>query len=62
MLVAEIRKLNNELGIPHGLEEVGVQKGYFEKMATDAMKSGNIKVNPRKTGFEDVLFIYENAF
>ena len=31
-------------------------------MATDAMKSGNIKVNPRKTGFEDVLFIYENAF
>ena len=62
MLVAEIRKLNNELGIPHGLEEVGVQKGYFEKMATDAMKSGNIKVNPRKTGFEDVLSIYGNAF
>ena len=33
----------------------------FDAMADDAMKSGNIAVNPRSTTKKDVLFLYEKA-
>ena len=46
MLAAEIRVLNHELDIPPTLNEVGVTSDKFEQMADDAMKSGNIQVNP----------------
>ena len=62
MLVDELLDLNEELGIPAGLEEVGVTRDKFDAMADDAMKSGNIAVNPRSTTKKDVLALYEKAF
>lgn len=62
MLVDAIVELNDSLGIPDGLEEVGVTKDKFDAMADDAMKSGNIAVNPRSTTKKDVLALYEKAF
>ena len=62
MLAAEIRVLNDELGIPSSLSEVGVDSSLFDKMADDAMKSGNILVNPRPTTKKDVLALYTQAF
>ena len=62
MLAAEIRVLNHELGIPPTLNEVGVTSDKFEQMADDAMKSGNIQVNPRFTTKNDILKLYELAF
>lgn len=62
MLVGELLDLNESLGIPAGLEEVGVTKDKFDVMAEDAMKSGNIAVNPRSTTKKDVLALYEKAF
>lgn len=62
MLVDELLDLNESLGIPAGLEEVGVTKDKFDVMAEDAMKSGNIAVNPRSTTKKDVLALYEKAF
>lgn len=62
MLAAELRALNAELGIPLGLSKVGVKEDAFEIMAEDAMKSGNIDVNPRSTNREDVLELYKRAF
>lgn len=62
MLVDELRDLNESLGIPAGLEEVCVTKDKFDAMADDAMKSGNIAVNPRSTTKKDVLALYEKAF
>ena len=62
MLAAEIRVLNDELGIPSSLSEVGVDSSLFDKMADDAMKSGNILVNPRPTTKKDILAIYAQAF
>ena len=56
MLGAEIRVLNHELGIPASLSEVGVESDKFDVMADDAMKSGNIAVNPRSTTKKDVLY------
>ena len=62
MLVDELLTLNEALGIPAGLEEAGVTKDKFDAMADDAMKSGNIAVNPRSTTKKDVLALYEKAF
>ena len=62
MLVDELLNLNESLGIPAGLEEAGVTKDKFDAMADDAMKSGNIAVNPRSTTKKDVLALYEKAF
>ena len=66
MLHAELSSLNAELEIPNGLKEAGVEKSMFEnsiqKMAEDAMKSGNISVNPRETKLEDILNLYRGSF
>lgn len=62
MLVDELLNLNEALGISAGLEEAGVTKDKFDAMADDAMKSGNIAVNPRSTTKKDVLALYEKAF
>lgn len=61
MLVDLLEELNEQLGIPSSLGEVGVTEDKFDEMADDAMKSGNIAVNPRSTTKQDVLSLYEKA-
>lgn len=58
MLAPELRILNYELGIPANLSEVGVKSRAFDAMAADALKSGNIAVNPRKTEKSDIIDLY----
>ena len=53
--------MNSSLGIPSGLAEVGVTEDKFDVMAEDAMKSGNILVNPRSTTKQDILELYHKA-
>lgn len=62
MLARELLELNKELGIPGNLKEAGVKEDKFDAMAEDAMKSGNIAVNPRTTTKEDVIRLYKKAF
>lgn len=62
MLAVELTSLNKELEIPETLREVGVKEEYFDSMADDAMKSGNIAVNPRTTTKEDVVELYKKSF
>ncbi len=62
MLVNELRALNESLGIPDSLKKVGVDERKFDAMADDAMKSGNIAVNPRKTTKEDIVKLYKSAY
>lgn len=62
MLSEEIRRLNAALGIPGSLSEAGVSRETFDAMAEDAMKSGNIAVNPRSTTKQDILNLYDKAF
>ncbi len=56
-----VRELNASLGIPKSLSEVGVTADKFDAMAEDAMKSGNVAVNPRVTTKKDVLMLYQKA-
>ena len=37
-------------------------EGFFEEMADDAMKSGNISINPRITSREDIILMYKKAY
>ena len=62
MLADILIKLNESLGIPADLKSVGVDEKCFDAMADDAMKSGNIAVNPRKTVKEDILKLYKKAY
>lgn len=62
MLVDEITKLNELLGIPASLSEVGVTEDKIPAMAEDAMKSGNIAVNPRSSTQRDIEMLYKKAF
>lgn len=61
MLADEIRNLNDILGIPATLGEVGVKAEEIPAMAADAMKSGNIAVNPRSSRLEDIEMLYRKA-
>ena len=61
MLVEEFRDLCSSLGIPSRLSDVGVTDEHFDAMADDAMKSGNIAVNPRQTTKKDIIAMYYQA-
>ena len=61
MLADEARTLLAELGIPSTLSEVGVTGDKIEQMAADAMKSGNVLVNPRHTTLGDIIAMYKKA-
>ena len=61
MLVDEIRSLNAQLGIPASLSAVGVTEDKIPAMAEDAMKSGNIAVNPRQSTIRDIIALYHKA-
>ncbi|MGN1344962.1 MAG: iron-containing alcohol dehydrogenase, partial [Traorella sp.] len=61
VLIDEIKKLNQDLGIPSSLSEVGVTEDKIELMAIDAMKAANIKANPRATTLKDIIALYHKA-
>lgn len=61
MLVDEVIKLNEDLGIPASLSEVGVTEDKIPVMAEDAMKSGNIPANPRQSTVKDIIMLYKKA-
>jgi alcohol dehydrogenase class IV len=61
MAVEAVRSLNRQLGIPERLSEVGVTRAAIPAMATDAMKSGNIPINPRPTTYDDMVGLYEDV-
>ncbi|MGL5259073.1 MAG: hypothetical protein ACRC7V_03085, partial [Lachnospiraceae bacterium] len=55
------RDLNDSLKIPRTLTEVGVTEDKIEVMAEDAMKSGNIAVNPRSSKIDDIIQLYRKS-
>ena len=56
-----VRDMNDDLGIPTKLGDVGVKKNGIRPMAKAAMLSGNIPVNPRKTSQSDLETIFQQA-
>ena len=60
-LVGEIKRLLSELQIPEKLRVVGVTEDKIPEMAADAIKSGNIAVNPRESSIKDIELLYMKA-
>lgn len=57
-----ITRLSKDVGIPSGLEELGVKREDFELMAKNALKDVCTGGNPKEVTFEDAVQIYEHAF
>ncbi|MBI3998079.1 MAG: iron-containing alcohol dehydrogenase [Armatimonadetes bacterium] len=60
--VDAVRQLNRDLGIPERLRDVGVTLESLPVLAQDAMKSGNVLVNPRATTYEEMRALFERAW
>ena len=59
--VEAVQSLASDVGIPGTLSEVGVAPEGISVLAEDAMKSGNIQINPRHTTLKDIIALYEAA-
>jgi alcohol dehydrogenase len=56
-----VRDLAQDIGIPRGLGEFGVEEKHVGPVVEEAMKSGNVAVNPRRTSTEDLAHILKQA-
>jgi alcohol dehydrogenase class IV len=54
-----VSRLSKDIGIPSNFSEYKVTRDSIPDMVNDAMKSGNIEVNPRKTIHQDLVRLYE---
>lgn len=57
-----VLRMNDQLFIPRTIKELGVDLSKLDKMVEDAMRSGNVLINPRLTRAEDIRTIIENAY
>jgi alcohol dehydrogenase class IV len=53
--------LANAIGIPKGLSEYGLRQDHVSEVVDEAMKSGNVAVNPRSTNREELAEILRRA-
>ncbi|MCF3944151.1 iron-containing alcohol dehydrogenase [Oceanobacillus alkalisoli] len=59
--VQAVKKLSKDIKIPSDFSSFNMDESQIDRMAIDAMKSGNIAVNPRITRYEDVVNLYKKA-
>ena len=58
---AAVKRLAQDVGIPGGLGEFGLRQEHIDCVAAEAIKSGNVAVNPRRTSAEDLRRILHEA-
>jgi alcohol dehydrogenase class IV len=59
--VEAVQELSCDIGIPKGLSGFGVREEHVGKVVEEAMKSGNVPVNPRRTDADDLARILRQA-
>src|SRR5450759_485358 len=59
--VGAVRDLARDIGIPRGLSEFGVREDHVLGVIEEAMKSGNVPLNPRRASAEDLTRILRQA-
>jgi alcohol dehydrogenase class IV len=60
--VEAVRLLARDLQIPERLRDLGVTREAIPAMTEDAMKSGNVLVNPRATTASDIAALFDAAY
>jgi len=58
---AVVRRLARDAGIPAGLGALGLREEHIDAVAAEAIKSGNVAVNPRRASVEDLRCILREA-
>ena len=58
---AAVRTLAQDVGIPGRLSQFGLGEEHIDCVAAEAIKSGNVTVNPRRTTAEDLRQILQKA-
>lgn len=61
LAIAAVEELANDIGIPKSLTALNVKKELIPAMSADAMKSGNVLINPRQTTIEDIEKLFMAA-
>lgn len=61
MAVAAVRRLCADVGIPLGLRELGVTEEALPDITEQALRSGNVQVNPRPVTPEELVAILRAA-
>jgi alcohol dehydrogenase class IV len=56
-----VRRLADSIGIPKGLSECGFRERDVERVVEEAMKSGNVTVNPRATSRDQLAVVLRRA-
>jgi alcohol dehydrogenase len=56
-----VRRLADSIGIPKGLSDCGFRERDVERVVEEAMKSGNVTVNPRATSREQLSAVLRRA-
>ncbi len=56
-----VRRLADSIGIPKGLSDCGFREGDVERVVEEAMKSGNVAVNPRATRKEQLAVVLRRS-
>ncbi|SFF04418.1 iron-containing alcohol dehydrogenase [Alteribacillus iranensis] len=59
--IKAVERLAKDVFIAKDFSRYHVKKEDIQTMAEDAMKSGNVLVNPRKTRIEDIIALYEET-
>lgn len=59
--VEAVRELNDDLDIPADFADWAFDDDKIELMADDAMKSGNIPINPRRVNRDQIVALYEEV-
>jgi alcohol dehydrogenase len=59
--VVAIKELNEDVGICQRLGDFGVEEKDLLEIAAEAIKSGNIAVNPRQTNIDDLINIAKKS-
>lgn len=59
--VEAVRELTEDIDIRLGLSQLGVKEEHLEKIASEAIKSGNILVNPRSCTVKNLMDILRRS-
>lgn len=60
--IETVIEMNQSMNIPLNIQELGVSLEYVSKLVQDAMRSGNVIINPRLTKADDIQSIIEKAY
>jgi len=56
-----VQSISRDVGIPTGLEQLGVHHSDIDRIVEEAMKSGNVPVNPRPTSRDQLAQILKDS-